>query len=240
MKRPHRSIETFDISLMAVVTKAMGAFLVLMLLLIPYYKSGPLGQKTVDDVTKKIEGIDASIKNVVAKMTPGSSDEVRKPLNDAVKQLEETRPAMAQMKRSVDQLNAQVQRLDEEKAAAEAAVAPLKAQVKRLDEEKATLVADASSLKAQEKQPQNDEAASKAELERLKKENADLKIEAKALRVAKTVLSGQVRGLRVENKVLKNDVTLLKLHNQRLAPIRPNLPKGPPSVKLPVAPGGRR
>ena len=35
MHRPARQIEVFDISLMAVVTKAMGAFLVIMILLMP-------------------------------------------------------------------------------------------------------------------------------------------------------------------------------------------------------------
>lgn len=66
MRTPHRSIETFDISLMAVVTKAMGAFLVLMLLLVPYYTPGGPGQveilqqqleeaqHKVDDLAKRV------------------------------------------------------------------------------------------------------------------------------------------------------------------------------------------
>lgn len=41
IRRPARQIEVFDISLMAVVTKAMGAFLVIMILLMPYYRSDP-------------------------------------------------------------------------------------------------------------------------------------------------------------------------------------------------------
>jgi hypothetical protein len=41
LRPANRSIETFDISLMAVVTKAMGAFLVLMLLLVPSYVAMP-------------------------------------------------------------------------------------------------------------------------------------------------------------------------------------------------------
>ena len=61
MKRPHRSIETFDISLMAVVTKAMGAFLVLMLLLMPYYTSEPMGQKEADALEKKVEEVNKNI-----------------------------------------------------------------------------------------------------------------------------------------------------------------------------------
>ena len=78
MKRPHRSIETFDISLMAVVTKAMGAFLVLMLLLIPYYKSGPIAQKPIDDLAKKVEEVDKNIKDVVDKLATASAEDLRK------------------------------------------------------------------------------------------------------------------------------------------------------------------
>lgn len=61
MRRPNRSIETFDISLMAVVTKAMGAFLVMMLLLLPYYSSSPLGKDEAQDLAKKVQDADAKI-----------------------------------------------------------------------------------------------------------------------------------------------------------------------------------
>jgi len=49
LRPANRSIETFDISLMAVVTKAMGAFLVLMLLLVPSYVTMP-------DIQRKLAG----------------------------------------------------------------------------------------------------------------------------------------------------------------------------------------
>jgi hypothetical protein len=64
MRRPHRSIETFDISLMAVVTKAMGAFLVMMLLLIPSYIALPEMQTKLSDVeaeTRQLEQKAASL-----------------------------------------------------------------------------------------------------------------------------------------------------------------------------------
>ena len=70
MKRPHRSIETFDISLMAVVTKAMGAFLVLMLLLMPYYRSGPIGQQEVQRPRQKSCGGDSKVKQVIGEARP--------------------------------------------------------------------------------------------------------------------------------------------------------------------------
>ena len=68
MRRSNRNIETFDISLMAVVTKAMGAFLVLMLLLMPYYSSGPIGQQAAADLAKKVEQADLKIREVIDKL----------------------------------------------------------------------------------------------------------------------------------------------------------------------------
>jgi len=64
MRRTHRSIETFDISLMAVVTKAMGAFLVMMLLLIPSYIAVPEIQTKLSDIeteTRQLEQKAASV-----------------------------------------------------------------------------------------------------------------------------------------------------------------------------------
>lgn len=64
MRRPHRNIETFDISLMAVVTKAMGAFLVMMLLLIPSYIAVPEMQTKLSDIeaeTRELEQKAASL-----------------------------------------------------------------------------------------------------------------------------------------------------------------------------------
>jgi hypothetical protein len=55
LRRPRRSIETFDIALMAVVTKAMGAFLVLMLIMLPSYNKVPGMQTEVHDADAALQ-----------------------------------------------------------------------------------------------------------------------------------------------------------------------------------------
>jgi hypothetical protein len=55
LRRPRRSIETFDIALMAVVTKAMGAFLVLMLIMLPSYNKVPGMQQEVHDADAALQ-----------------------------------------------------------------------------------------------------------------------------------------------------------------------------------------
>ena len=83
MRRPHRQIEVFDISLMAVVTKAMGAFLVLMLILIPYYPTGPNVEQTVEDAQSKVEDAKANVKEATKAAEAGNIAELKRQLSDA-------------------------------------------------------------------------------------------------------------------------------------------------------------
>ena len=120
MRRPNRSIEVLDISLMAVVTKAMGAFLVLMVVFMQYYSSGPLGQNTAEQLTKAIEQTQQNtveaLKRLLEKANP---EDIAKLLEEARRRLEEARKLIDQLRRENDALNAQAQRLDEQNAALE-------------------------------------------------------------------------------------------------------------------------
>lgn len=115
MRRPHRSIEVFDISLMAVVTKAMGAFLVLMIVFMQYYSSGPLGKQTAADLQQSIEhtqkDLTEAMKRVVEKSNP---EEIAKLLEEARRRLEDAKKMIDQLRRENDALNSQAQRLQQE------------------------------------------------------------------------------------------------------------------------------
>ncbi len=114
MRRPNRSIEVFDISLMAVVTKAMGAFLVIMLLLMPYYSSGPVGEKNAEDLAKKLEQTQSQLSDVLKKLGQYTEDprELRRLLEEARRRLTEAQALAARLKRDNDALNSQVKRLE--------------------------------------------------------------------------------------------------------------------------------
>jgi len=115
MRRANRSIEVFDISLMAVVTKAMGAFLVLMLIFMQYYKSGPIGQQTTSDIKQTIEATAKEIAEAERKLAQNSSPaDIAKLLAEAQRLLEQARQQIAQLQRENDALNAQVARLERE------------------------------------------------------------------------------------------------------------------------------
>lgn len=120
IRRPHRSIEVFDISLMAVVTKAMGAFLVLMLLLMPYYSSGPVGEQNAAQLAQTITQAQKELDLAVQKLAQAKPDpnEIAKLLDEAMKRLREAQELMARLKRDNDALNGQVKRLEENLAEA--------------------------------------------------------------------------------------------------------------------------
>ena len=135
MRRPHRSIEVFDISLMAVVTKAMGAFLVLMLLLMPYYSSGPIGQQEASDLKDKVDQVDKNIQAVISELSKASTEDLRKRLEEALKELEEARKLIAELQQANDALNSQVQRLEQEKEQLAAQVAQAQQQIASLQQQ---------------------------------------------------------------------------------------------------------
>lgn len=141
LRRPNRSIEVFDISLMAVVTKAMGAFLVIMVLLMPYYSSGPIGEQNAADLAKTIADAQTQLDLAVNKLAQSkpNPDEIAKLLDEALRRLREAQELMARLKRDNDALNAQVKRLEENLDQAEKEVDSLEKQLADLS--KITFVA---------------------------------------------------------------------------------------------------
>ncbi len=139
MRRPHRSIETFDISLMAVVTKAMGAFLVLMLLLLPYYTPNKLTQQDTQDLVDQIqevrnllnktsEQIDSKDIKTAQKNLEFSAELVRK----LRALLDKTLAEKASLEKEVEILNRQVEILSQDLVAAEDEIARLREELERL------------------------------------------------------------------------------------------------------------
>jgi hypothetical protein len=137
MRRPNRSIEVLDISLMAVVTKAMGAFLVLMVVFMQYYSSGPIGQNTAQELTQQIEQTQKrtteALRALIDKANP---EDIARLLEEARRRLEEARQLIEQLKRENNALNAQAQRLQQENAALEKEIAELQ---KRLEDSKSII-----------------------------------------------------------------------------------------------------
>ena len=230
MRRPNRSIETFDISLMAVVTKAMGAFLVMMLLLLPYYSSSPLGKDEAQDLAKKVQDADAKIQNVLGRLGDSA---LRRDLNAARDQLGSGQQLVNQLKRYVDQLSSQVNRLEErlKMVAADleqlkrenARLAPLEAENSRLEEENARLREELERLKQQIAQLQLSTPERVAELQmrirELEAEIARLRQENAGLRSQVADLQSQVGQMRQRVAQLEQENAALYATAARVAPL---------------------
>lgn len=179
MRRPHRSIETFDISLMAVVTKAMGAFLVLMLLLMPYYSSSPLGKEEAQELAHKVQEADQKIARVLETLGPGDSNSV---LSSAREELGSGQKLIDQLKRAIDQMGAQVVRLDGK-------VAALTKDLEKLKSDNAAQVEKIAKL-------EKDNKTLKEENEKLLKQVADLTKERDDLKKKVEDLEKQIEELK--------------------------------------------
>jgi uncharacterized membrane protein len=148
MRRAHRDIAGGgEIAMMAVITKAMGAFLVIMILLLPYYNSGPVSQRTAEQAIESVDQAREQLREAQAalkkgRLTDEEIDEFLKKLEAALHQLEEALLYIQHLKIQVDQLTAQVKRLDSEVEAQRREIvvqrqeiAELKREIERLKEE---------------------------------------------------------------------------------------------------------
>lgn len=115
MRRPHRSIETFDISLMAVVTKAMGAFLVLMLLLLPYYTPNKLTEQDTQELIEQLLLVRDRIEEANRKLGQDKSGQgVQESLKEAKNEVELTAELVRKLRALLDKALADVARLENE------------------------------------------------------------------------------------------------------------------------------
>lgn len=203
MKRPHRSIETFDISLMAVVTKAMGAFLVLMLLLMPYYRSGPIGQKEADALAMKADQVRNSLSVILERLTNASVEDLRALLEATRMQLEEARGLIAKLKQFIDQLNAQVARLDAENTAFKTEIAGLKEKNAALTDKVAELQKQIDPLRMRNAELEQANRTLNAKIAELEKIVDPLRRENEALKAKLAELNQIVGPLKRENDALK-------------------------------------
>jgi hypothetical protein len=97
IRRPNRQIEVFDISLMAVVTKAMGAFLVIMLLLMPYYRSYPAYQVPASNLGGQLKDLENQIAQL--RNQPGANTAALDAANEKLQQ------AQDQLNKLTEQMN---------------------------------------------------------------------------------------------------------------------------------------
>lgn len=229
MRRPHRTIETFDISLMAVVTKAMGAFLVLMLLLLPYYTP----DSTEDDAAellRQLKLLDAKLDEVSTQLGDPSKtvEDLRKELDKITATTTLRAEVLAKLRGLINKAFSEIRRLEARVAELEAEIAPLREENERLREENEKLTAEIEELRAVVEPLKAEVARLKEENERLlalveplKAENEKLKKENEALKQENAALVAENKTLQAEIAALLARIALLEEELRRLKKNQP-------------------
>lgn len=136
MRRPNRSIDTFDISLMAVVTKAMGAFLVLMLVLLPYYTPNPKSKDKTEELIRQLQAIKNKVEEVSRQMAPasGSATPAMLGLKQVADNVSLTTEALSKLQGLLNNAFAEIDRLEGENKQLRDEIEQLKKQVRDAEE----------------------------------------------------------------------------------------------------------
>jgi hypothetical protein len=116
MHRPSRQIEVFDISLMAVVTKAMGAFLVLFVMLLPYYSSDPRVDTTSDEAREQLANMRKEMENLARQVgaNPADTGALEAAIRRMREALGEADDKIDQLSKEANALSSQLKRAREE------------------------------------------------------------------------------------------------------------------------------
>ena len=115
MRRRSREITIFSLSMMDVVTGAMGAFLIVMVVLARYYESDPQNRENVEalkaeltEVRDRLRDIDQAVKSL-----GGDSDDIDQALSKASANLSEAERDADKLREQLDQAKQEIERQDE-------------------------------------------------------------------------------------------------------------------------------
>ncbi|WP_294533870.1 hypothetical protein [uncultured Rhodoblastus sp.] len=205
MRRRHRETSGGEVAMMAVITKAMGAFLVLMIMLLPYYTGDTQSQQTVDDTGRRIDeakaGLDGAVDRLKkGRLTDAEIDDILNRLQQAHDELTEAQGLIRQLRIKVDQAASQINRLEQQNAALLAQVTALQTQAAQLQAEIEKLKQEIARLRA------IDTEALQARIRELEAEIARLKIaiaEVERLKSENAAQAAEIEKLKNENEVLR-------------------------------------
>lgn len=190
LARARRQIEVFDIAIVAVVTKALGAFIVLVIMLLPYYRSDPTNAPVVQAVEdylgetrRAIEAAEREAANVggdraaLENLFQRAKDSVEK----AQGIVQAIRDKLDQAKAQIDRLEARDREVQEQLAKADAELNQARGRIAQLQSEKdglaqsnRTLAADNSRLQGQTQSLQQQIASLNQDVARLNEQNEAL------------------------------------------------------------------
>lgn len=137
MKRPRREAGGGEVALMAVITKAMGAFLILVVIMLPHYVLSVSSSKTADQAQERADSASKSANEIAdalkkGRLTDKEIDELLRKIEALKKELKTLKDEIAQLKNELNQALAEVDRLKKAKEELETEVARLRKELEEL------------------------------------------------------------------------------------------------------------
>jgi len=124
-------------ALMAVMTKAMGAFLVIMIMLLPYHTGDNAARQTVDQANAEIDKARAGLADAQdrlkkGRLTDAEIDELYKRLTIAQAALQEAQSLVDTLRGKLDQKESQIARLEADNKSLNEEIEGLKQEIEKL------------------------------------------------------------------------------------------------------------
>lgn len=158
---------------MAVMTKAMGAFLILMVFGMKYYIPDFTSEQIAAIVRASLDGVRTQLEASSRKLKSGDYtredlDRLQQQIDAAVASLAQSQRDVSRLQTRLDQASSQLHRVEDERKRLQTALADAEAQTRRFEAEAAALRAEVERLRAE------DSVALKARIAQLARENAAL------------------------------------------------------------------
>src|SRR5271157_343662 len=174
LARANRQIQVFDIAIVAVVTKVLGAFIVLVVLLLPYYRSDPANAPAVQAVRDHLR--DARLAIEAAEKALGADPAALADLIERAKEsIAEAQGFVQALRDKLDQASAQIGRLEAREKELEEKLEPLQDELKEARDRLARLQAERDTLEEANNSLRGENSTLKNADEMLRKENDDLR-----------------------------------------------------------------
>lgn len=113
MKRRNREIQIFNLSMMDVISGAMGAFLIIMIILSRYYTPDPQAAKDAHKIKEKLKEVQQELL-LIKKEMPDDYWKLKRLLDQALDDLDRAEDMVDNLQDRVDQLNSENKRLHNE------------------------------------------------------------------------------------------------------------------------------
>ncbi len=156
LARPRRQSEVFDIAIVAVVTKALGAFLVLVIILLPFYRSDPANAPAVNIMRDHLESSRRAIEAVQKDLTEGvDAKELAARVEQLKRGIDHAQGYVQGLRNNLDQSSGQIKRIEAELAEALAKAEQAQLEADRARQQLVGLQATTDSLRQNSQRLQN-------------------------------------------------------------------------------------